>query len=91
MKVDRGASQVSKSKRLTKLLQGSYRWKAQDGQPVAGSYLESGTMIAKLKFLQKPERYVELGKATIYIYVPRNLETDSNVELMSKTLAQLLA
>jgi hypothetical protein len=47
---------------------------------VAGSYLESGMMIAKLKFLQKPERYVELGKATIYIYVPHNLEIDSNVE-----------
>ena len=41
---------------------------------------ESGTMIAKLKFLQKLERYVDLGKATIYMYLAHNSEIDSNVE-----------
>ena len=40
MKVDSGNSQINKTKRLTKLLQGSYRRKAKYGQPVASSYLE---------------------------------------------------
>ena len=33
MKVDHGAYQVSKRKHLTRLLQGSYHHKAQDGKP----------------------------------------------------------
>jgi hypothetical protein len=54
--------------------------KQREVQPVASSYLEIVVHDCKAQILAEPEKYVELGKATKYVYVEHNLATKSNAE-----------
>ena len=82
MKVDSGASQHSKRKRLIKLLQGSYQHKVRGG--TTGGWF---VILTKREWNQDCKGpllyYMELGrhkKEQKYLYVAHKSVTDSNIE-----------
>ena len=83
MKVDSGASQHSKRKRLTKALTRFLLSQSTGCQPVAGSYLERVVQWLQGYFLYWSEVYMWILGGTQknkYMYLAHKSVTDSNIE-----------